>query len=251
MNKNPWFRLYTEMVDDEKLRLLAFEDRWHFVALLCCKGAGLLDSGDPPSLLRRKLAVKMGLAPRELEEAARRLEEVGLIDAETFQPLAWDDRQFKSDTSTERVRRYRERMKRGGNVSVTAQETDTDTEEEKGIASQSKGRAKKITLPEWLEPDVWADWHAYRNSRKGWTARARELSLRKLTRLRDEGHDPRAVIEQSIERGWTGLFPLKEEKPNAAPRKLSSIERIEANVRRGQRHDADGFIDAEAVRRVS
>lgn len=32
-----------------------------------------------------------------------------------------------------------------------------------------------------------------------------------------------------------------------APRKLSSIERIEANVRRGQQHDADGFIDAKAI----
>lgn len=130
MSKNPWFRLYTETVDDEKLRLLAFEDRWHFIAILCCKGAGLLDAGDSPDLLRRKIAVKLGLSPRELEEVVRRLEEVGLIDAGTFQPLAWNDRQFKSDTSTERVKRYRERMKRGCNVSVTAQDTDTDTDTE-------------------------------------------------------------------------------------------------------------------------
>lgn len=130
MKKNPWFRLYTEMVDDEKLRLLAFEDRWHFVALLCCKGSGLLDSGDESGLLRRKLAVKLGLSPRELEEVARRLSEVGLIDSDTFQPIAWDDRQFKSDASTERVRKHRERMKRTGNVSVTAQEADTETDTE-------------------------------------------------------------------------------------------------------------------------
>ena len=246
MSKNPWFRLYTETVDDEKLRLLAFEDRWHFVALLCCKGSGLLDSGDEPGLLRRKLAVKLGLSPRELEEVARRLAEVGLIDPDTLQPLAWDDRQFKSDTSSERVRKYRERMKRTGNVSVTAQETDTDTEEEQD-QEQKKGRAKKLALPDWLEPDAWSDWHTFRNSRKGWTTRARELSLRKLTQLHDTGHDPRAVIEQSIERGWTGLFPLKEEQTHETPRKLSSIERIEANVRRGQQHDADGFIDAKAI----
>jgi len=52
-----WFRAYADMVDDEKLRLLAFEDRWHFVALLCCKRAGLLDNGDPHDLLCRKVAV--------------------------------------------------------------------------------------------------------------------------------------------------------------------------------------------------
>jgi len=131
MNKPlPWFRAYTEMVDDEKLRLLAFEDRWHFVALMCCKGMGLLDAGDDLLMLRRKLAVKLGLAMRELETMADRLEEVGLIDAATFQPVAWEDRQFQSDSSTPRVKAYRERMKRSGNVSETAQDTDTDTDTE-------------------------------------------------------------------------------------------------------------------------
>ena len=97
----PWFRAYTEMMDDEKLRLLAFEDRWHFVAILCMKGAGILDESGP--LLMRKAAVKMGLAVRELDEVARRLSEVGLIDKDTLQPLAWDARQMKSDSSAGRV----------------------------------------------------------------------------------------------------------------------------------------------------
>lgn len=67
--KMPWFRAYTKMVDDEKLRLLAFEDRWHFVAILCLKGAGVLDENDP--LLMRKVAVKLGLDLRALDEAVR------------------------------------------------------------------------------------------------------------------------------------------------------------------------------------
>lgn len=76
----PWVRLYTRTVDDDKLKLLAFEDRWHFIALLCLKGEGLLDKGDAPSLLMRKVAVKLGLDVRSLEEVARRLAEVGLSD---------------------------------------------------------------------------------------------------------------------------------------------------------------------------
>ena len=123
---NPWFRLYSEAVDDEKLRLLAFEDRWHFVALLCCKNKGILDSND--ELMRRKVAVKLGLDSRELDEVARRLSEVGLIDMETLQPINWDSRQFKTDSSKERTKAYRERIKRHSDVTVTAQETDTDTE---------------------------------------------------------------------------------------------------------------------------
>src|SRR5690606_40737936 len=104
MSNMPWFRAYTEMVDDEKLRLLAFEDRWHYVALLCLKGQGVLDNADP--LMLRKVAVKLGVDLRTLEDVARRLEEVGLIDAETLQPLGRDKRQMKSDSSSERVARY-------------------------------------------------------------------------------------------------------------------------------------------------
>ena len=132
-----WFRLYSEAIDDEKLRLLAFEDRWHFVALLCCKSKGLLDSADSHDLKTRKIALKLGLSTRELDEVARRLAEVGLIDRDTLQPLAWDERQYQSDASTDRVRKFRERqkqtgnaVKRAGNVSVTVQETETETETE-------------------------------------------------------------------------------------------------------------------------
>lgn len=108
----PWFRLYNRMVDDEKLRLLAFEDRWHFVALCCLKSSGLLD--EPDSDIRsRKIAVKLGVQVRELEEISRRLREVELID-ESLNPLAWDELQYRSDNSKDRVKRYREKRKANG-----------------------------------------------------------------------------------------------------------------------------------------
>jgi hypothetical protein len=130
-----WFRLYHRIVDDEKLRLLAFEDRWHFVALCCLKASGLLNEPDN-DLRTRKIAVKLGIQVRELDEIARRLREVDLVDDE-LNPVAWDELQYRSDNSTERVHKYREKqrrnkVKRRGNVSATGQETEaeTDTEEE-------------------------------------------------------------------------------------------------------------------------
>lgn len=129
----PWFRLYTRTVDDDKLKLLAFEDRWHFVALLCLKGEGLLDKGDTPSLLMRKAAVKLGLDVRTLEEVARRLAEVGLIEQATLQPVKWDGLQMRSDTDTtaaQRKQRQREREKAGkaapGNDVTAGHTQDTD-----------------------------------------------------------------------------------------------------------------------------
>lgn len=142
-----WFRQYCRLIDDERIRLLAFEDRWHYVAINCCKGQGILDN-NKSVLLRRMVGVKLGLQMRDLEAMALRLGELDLIDPETFQPQDWNKLQFVSDSSTERVRAHRARVeehgeadrkarvrqhqetKLVGNVSVTAPETETDTEAE-------------------------------------------------------------------------------------------------------------------------
>lgn len=151
----PWFRLYSRMIDDDRLRLLAFEDRWHFVALCCLKNDGLLDELDTDMRLRR-IAVRLGVQLRELDEISRRLKEVGLID-ETMSPVAWDKLQFRSDNSTERVKKYREKqqrnkVKRCGNVTVTGQDTDTDTEEDispKGDCASGDALKPEHVVEEW------------------------------------------------------------------------------------------------------
>ncbi|WP_244427835.1 hypothetical protein [Sinorhizobium fredii] len=152
MSTPHWFRLYHRIIDDEKIRLLAFEDRWHFVAICCLKADGLLD--EPESSLKdRKIAVKLGVQLRELDEIKRRLFEVGLVD-EDMQPCAWDELQYKSDNSTERVRKFREKTnarlneternvsgmhhKTTRNESVTRQETDTDTDSDNASSLRSE-----------------------------------------------------------------------------------------------------------------
>jgi len=136
-----WFRCYAEIVDDEKLRLLAFEDRWHFVALMACKAAGIVDEAGP--LMRRKVAVKLGLDVSTLDEVVRRLAEVELIDRETLQPVAWDRRQHKSDTSAERTRAYRDRLKRHRDVTVTPPETEAEADTEADTEREREARAQE------------------------------------------------------------------------------------------------------------
>lgn len=149
MSKLQWFRLYHRIIDDEKIRLLAFEDRWHFIALCCLKADGLLD--EPESSLReRKIAVKLGVQTRELDEVRRRLSEVGLID-ENMHPVAWDALQYVSDTSTDRVRKHREKSKASvtkqeRNVSVTSPDTDTDTDTEADAETEAAAAREKSDL---------------------------------------------------------------------------------------------------------
>jgi hypothetical protein len=94
----PWFRLYGETVDDAKLRLLAFEDRWHYIAILCCKSQGILDD-TKLEMLDRMVAAKLGLAARELDEVRRRLKDVDLIGHD-WQPHGWDRRQYVTGNVT-------------------------------------------------------------------------------------------------------------------------------------------------------
>lgn len=142
MKDLPWLRLYTDTVDNEKLRLLAFEDRWHYIALLCLKQQGIIDSDD--DIKERLIAVKLGVQLRELDEIKRRLTEVNLI-TQDYQPTGWEKHQYKSDCSTNRVRKHRKnKEKKQGNVTGTLQkrkcnviDTDTDTDTDLKIKTRA------------------------------------------------------------------------------------------------------------------
>lgn len=144
-----WLRLWTDIIADPKVRLLAFEDRWHFVAILCMKRCGHLECAPP--LLERTVAVTLGLIERDASEVKRRLMEVGLID-ENWQPLAWEKRQFSSDLSTHRVREFRKRFmkqeKRGEKRSGNGPEQSrAETEQSKRV------RKRASRVPEDFSPD--------------------------------------------------------------------------------------------------
>jgi len=64
-----------------------------------------------------------------------------------------------------------------------------------------------LPLPEWLDVEAWDMWMRHR---KTLTPDAHNVSIRSLTRLRAQGHNPVEVIEQSVMAGWTGLFQLKQ-----------------------------------------
>lgn len=94
----PWFRMYQDIIDDERLRLLKFEDRWHFVALLCCNCKRIIEQSNK-ELMRRMVAVKLGLDIESLNEVVKRLAEVGLVDENTLKPLHfYEDRTISNNS---------------------------------------------------------------------------------------------------------------------------------------------------------
>ena len=69
----------------------------------------------------------------------------------------------------------------------------------------------RFVLPDWMPSESWNDFLEMRRSlRSAPTEKAKALLVRKLEKLKCAGQDPKAVLEQSIERSWKGVFPVKE-----------------------------------------
>ena len=133
-----WFKLYPEIANHPRLRILAFEDRWHYISLMCAKADGTLDQ-DNPKLRDQMLSVHLGLTPVEMAQVKERLMDVELI-ADDWDIINWDDKQSSDATGAARKRRQRAREKiskeeelriknKEQNVTVTGQSRDIEKDE--------------------------------------------------------------------------------------------------------------------------
>ena len=133
-----WFKLYPEIANHPRLRILSFEDRWHYVSLMCAKADGTLDQ--PNAKLRdQMLSVHLGLTSVEMAAVKERLMDVELI-AEDWDIINWEDKQSSDATGAARKRRQRAREKlakekelrnknKEQSVTVTGQSRDIEKEE--------------------------------------------------------------------------------------------------------------------------
>ncbi|MCX8566795.1 MAG: hypothetical protein ON057_001579 [Glomeribacter sp. 1016415] len=114
---------------------------------------------------------------------------------------------------------------------------------DKSPSTPGERDAPAVALPNWL---ALADWEAFVKHRKRLKApmsdEAQVRVIAQLSRLRDDGHDPSAVIDQSIVSGWKGLFGLNR---RGSP-KLSKQAELEArNAEAGRQ--AKALIFGEEV----
>ncbi len=67
-----------------------------------------------------------------------------------------------------------------------------------------------IIVPEWIDKETWDAFLEMRKKKNAVpTEKAKELLVKELGKLKGEGHDPNEVLNQSIMRNYTGVFPLK------------------------------------------
>lgn len=94
-----------------------------------------------------------------------------------------------------------------------------------------------FVLPEWVPSGPWEAFKATRKAiRAPLTDYASNLIVRELSRLRDAGHDPGAVLDQSVRLSWRGVFPIKNEREGIAEHNRRVAE--EAKRERAARESA-------------
>lgn len=141
-----WFRVYDNLIEDPKVQRLSDSLFRGLVNLWCLtsQGEGLL----PPI---GDIAFKLRIKPAQAQKLLADLRNAGLIvDDETgTHPHNWNGRQFKSDVSNDRVKRYRQR-KCNVTETVTVARPDTDTEQitEKKDAAPSGAQIILVPTPE-------------------------------------------------------------------------------------------------------
>jgi hypothetical protein len=84
-------------------------------------------------------------------------------------------------------------------------------------------------IPSWIPIQIWKDFKEFRvKKRAPLTDRAIKKTIEELERLRGAGNDPESVLEQSIYRGWTGVFALKSDFKKASPQ--TRAEKVRASM---------------------
>jgi len=154
-----WFRMYTEFSTDPKVQMLSEVMQRRLVMVFCMRASNSL-----VTLHETEIAFQLRISDDELKETKRSFVSKGFID-ESWNVLNWDKRQFRSDSSTERVSRHREKKRKESNGDVTLQKRRSNALEQ--------NRTEQITTSS--NDDLFNKfWQAYprhtakQNARKAW-----------------------------------------------------------------------------------
>lgn len=142
-----WFRLYHEWAHDPKVQMLGYDTQRHMVMLMCMHSEGLVTE----TTNNDEVAFYLRVTVTEAETLHETLQP-RFLKQNTWILNAWNERQLKSDHSTERVRKHRENKKKLEKRECNVTETALTEQKEK----------KKNIKKEKPEPPLFGEfWSAY------------------------------------------------------------------------------------------
>lgn len=143
-----WFRLYSDVLNSPKVQTLSPDIFKVWINCLCiaCNKDETFQGTLHETIVETAYALRLPVS--ETQEALDSLVAADLLYIEDglYHIVNWDKRQFKSDTSTERVKSFRDKKKKqkcnvSGNVSVTPPDT-----EQKQIQNRTESEEEALSL---------------------------------------------------------------------------------------------------------
>ncbi len=134
------------------------------------------------------------------------LADLGAIDSELHKvKIIW------SQNLIENLDLVYKRRSTGTPTKPIIDNTNADNVNNNRQTKQDNTKQDNTILPEWIDKDTWEAFLEMRSKKRAIpTEKAKGLLIKELEKLRGEGHDPNEVLNQSIMRNYTGVFPLKE-----------------------------------------
>lgn len=150
-----WFRLYDDTLNDPKILKLSDKTYRVWIGILCVASK---NNGELPPF--EDMALMLRMKPEKFQPELEKLIISGLIDHDDdgLRPHNWQGRQYKSDVSTERVKRFRNGKR---NVSEAPPDTEqnTETETEKKYSSlRSRSNERKSDWPTDFREQFWSSY---------------------------------------------------------------------------------------------
>lgn len=226
--KTPAMMFYPgDWMKDTAVRACSLAARGLWIDLLClmCEGdrRGYLSapSGKPYSL--EQIARMTGCSTDEASRLLEELETSGVFSRSVHgtifsRRIARDE--IARANSRQKMREWRnsKKTKDRCNDSVTGVVTAllplSSSSSSVTDKERKKERKPEVAIPPWISADSWAAFVEMRKKlRVPLTERGAELTVAALDRLRGQGEDPNACLDQSVSRGYRGVFAVKSGAP--------------------------------------
>lgn len=184
------------------------------------------------------VARRCGCTPEQYESLLAELVNAG-VPSLSDEGIVYSRRMVRDEQKRQQVRNrvVKHRSNASSNAPCNANVTPHKLEV-RSYKSEEELKTKPAQAP--LLPDpppivpagLWLSFIEMRKkNRKPMTDHAGELIRRELQKLKDQGHDPLKVLEQSIRNGWADVFPLREERNGTAAKPSREEERREKTQR--------------------
>ncbi|WP_198361451.1 hypothetical protein [Halomonas sp. N3-2A] len=118
---------------------------------------------------------------------------------------------YPSDSGRKKIRGGSEKSpSQVGKISEAGSEKSPTNQDTSNQDTNQDTSNQESGLPEWLPAEQWKDFVEHRKGKKSkLTELAAKKIISKLDKLRQEGNDLAAVLDQSVANDWTGVFPVK------------------------------------------